>query len=247
MLYELARADVLTPEAVSFGPDSQYVLTTDGGDEKTWSGEWFQNLTAAASWENMAEIRPIVDLFTALIYNELALWPYSAVIFSNHYTEAGAFVFLDSVGTQESEGAVPGPEVEEGAIGGSGRVTLCAGSPVPVPPLSPDDELAPKTARIYGLLFLDQDDDTLYSPGEELAGETVDIYPLTGENGMPYDSNVEPAFRVVTDHAGHFSLSLESGRQWVFETWKDNQVSRRIISIDTDQFVKMSFFPPDLF
>jgi hypothetical protein len=245
LLYEMAKADVLSPETVSIRSDNRWALNTEVG-EKTWPGEWFQSLTAAASWENMAETQPVIDLFTALLYAELVDWPYSAVIFSNHYTEAGAFVFLDTVGTAESEGVLE-PGSKELEPGGAGQVTLCAGSAVPVPPLNPGEEPVIEAARIYGLLFLNQDDDTFYSPGEELAGETVDVYPLTGENGLPYDRNVEPAFRVVTDNAGHFSLSLEPGRQWVFEAWKDDQVSRRIIYIDTDQFVKMSFFPPDQF
>lgn len=259
LLYEMAKADVLTPEAVSSGSDNRMILHTETGD-KAWPGEWFQAMTAAGSWENMDEARPVTDLFTALLYQELAGWPYNAVIFSNHYTETGTFVFLDtgepavseSVPVQENTTPSWEPDGSEilsdnSAQSGSGVVTLCAGSAVPVPPLTPgDDESLPETAHIYGLLFLDQDDDSFYAPGEELAGEIVDVYPLSGEKGLPYDGNVEPAFRVVTDHAGHFSLSLEPGRQWVFETWKDDQVSRRIIYIDTDQFVKISFFPPDL-
>jgi hypothetical protein len=243
VLYELAEADVLTPEALSFGPDSRWVLTTDGGG-KTWPGEWFQSLTAAASWENMDETRPVIDLFMALLFNELSVWPYNALIFSNHYTEAGAFVFSDTVETTESELELP--ETEDVESGGSGLVTLCAGSAFPASSLNLGEELVSEDARIYGLLFLDQDEDSFYSPGEELAGETVDVYPLTGENGMSYDFNVESAFSLITDNAGHFFLSLESGRYWVFETWKNGQVSRRTIYVDGDQFVKMSFSPSDL-
>jgi hypothetical protein len=234
LLHELAQADVLTPDAVSFGPDNRMILNTETG-EKTWPGEWFQTMTAAGYWANMDEARPVTDLFTALLYQELAGWPYNAVLFSNHYTEAGTFVHLDTdVDTNES----------------SGVVTLCAGSAAPVPePVSPGtDETgpAPGTVRIYGLVFIDHDENALYSPGEELAGETVDVY-LIQKTGEAADSVQEPAYRVVTDNAGYFSLTVESGRNWAFYAWKEDKYSQRtIFNIDTDRFVKISFFPPDL-
>lgn len=243
LLYELAEAHVLNPEVISIGLDSHWVLNTDVG-EKTWPGEWFQSLTAAASWDNMAETRPVVDFFTALLFNELAGWPYRALIFSNHFTEAGAFVFLDTVETTESE--VELQETEYLESGGSGLVTLCAGSAVPASPLNPGEETVSETARIYGLLYPDQDEDSLYTPGEELTEETVDVYPLSGNFGESPDTASETAYQVVTDNAGHFSLSLEPGRHWVFETWKQDQVSRRIIYIDTHRFVKLSVLLPDL-
>lgn len=250
LLYELAQADVLTPDAVSFGPDNRMILNTEAG-EKTWPGEWFQAMTAAGSWENMGGARPVTDLFTALLYQELTGWPYNAVIFSNQYTEAGAFVHLDADESSET-GDLPGLETvpEPPVRSGSGVVTLCAGSAAPVPePVSPGtDETgsAPGTVRIYGLVFLDHDENGIYSPGEELAGETVNVY-LIQETGEAAGSVQAPAYRVVTDNAGHFSLTLESGRDWAFYAWKGDRYSpRTIFDIDTDRFVKISFIPPDL-
>lgn len=250
LLFELAQADVLTPYAVSFGPDNRMILNIESG-EKTWPGEWFQIMTAAGSWETMDEVRPVTDLFTALLYQELSGWPYDAVIFSNHYTEAGAYVHLDTDESSET-GETTGLETvfESRVRSGSGVVSLCAGSAAPVPETvfpGAGSVPFPGTVRIYGLVFIDHDQNKLYSPGEELAGETVDVYPVAGYPGLTSDGPVsEPAYRVTTDNAGHFSLSLEPGQYWVFETWKQEQVSRRTLYIDTDRFVKMSFFPPDL-
>jgi hypothetical protein len=269
LLYEMAEADVLTPEAVSFAPDNRMILNTETG-EKTWLGQRFQDMTAAVSWENMNKARPVTALFTALLLQELSGWPYNAVIFSNHFTEAGTYVHLDIVSPSETGGVTETDLESSPVIGfedsiwngfdtvpespvqsGSGVVTLCAGSAAPVPePVSPgaDETLPdPETVRIYGLVFFDQDGDDLYAPGEELAKEIVNVYPLTGEPGQMTENASEPAYQVITDNAGHFSLSLESGRYWVFETWKQEQVSRQSIYIDnTHRFVKMSFLPPDL-
>ncbi len=246
---------MLTPEAVFFGPDNRLVLKTDT-EEKTWTGEWFQEMTAAVSWADMNEARPVRELFTALLLQELAVWPYNAVIFSNYYTEAGPFVHLytdDSPDTGDGTDLETDPESPTQS--GSGVVTLCTGSAAPVSETDPSGLGTavpdPGTVRIYGLVFLDHDGDSLYAPGEELANETVDIYPLAGNPGTTSDdgsgsSASEPVYQVTTDNAGYFSVSLDPGQYWVFETWKQEQVSRRIIYIDTDRFVKMSFFPPDL-
>lgn len=261
LLYELAKADVLTPEAVFFGPDNRMVLKTETG-EKTWTGEWFQEMTAAVSWADMNQARPVTSLFTALLLQELSVWPYNAVIFSNYYTEAGPFVHLetdDTSGTEAGTGLETEQESPESPVqSGSGVVTLCTGSAAPVSDTDPSGAgtalPAPGTVRIYGLVFLDHDGDSLYAPGDELAGETVAVYPLSvsvGDAGLASEDGSgsmvsEPVYQAITDNAGYFSVSLEPGQYWVFETWKQEQVSRRILYIDTDRFVKMSFYPPDL-
>jgi hypothetical protein len=250
-LYEFARADVMTPDLVSIGPDNRMILNT-GGAEKTWSGERFQSVTAATSWKNMEEARPVADLFKALLYQEVSVWPRSAVIFSNQYSEAGPFVHLKPMespdiqfkaGIQESAGTQTASD--EPHQSGSGVVTVCAGSVFPVVAPSPAEKPVFETARIYGLLYFDQNDDNIYMPGEEVAEESVFIYPLSEKTGNNPDGTDDPAFRLITDNAGHFALSLETGRYWVFEARKEEQFSRRIIYIENDRFVKMAFSPLD--
>ena len=249
-LQQLAREDVgglLSPESVD--PDAaapqvsvptQDAVVPDDSQEN-YPGVFFETATVAASWEDMTAARPINDLFSALLHNEFSTWPYHAMVFSNRFTRSGVAVNLETVENT-----------------GTGIVSFFAGFPVLEPfqpePLLPEtpetflsEETAVSQARIYGVLFTDHDDDYLYSPGEEEVQYVVTVFPLDdgiGDTGGLADITMDPVQTVVTDNAGHFSLELEPGRHWVFEAQKDDQVSRRIIYIGSDHFVKMNFTPP---
>ncbi|MGM0394507.1 MAG: hypothetical protein ACQEQ5_08730 [Thermodesulfobacteriota bacterium] len=219
LLYECARSDVLTPDDVP-DPDQQSMPSL----EDVYPGEFFHTTTVAASWENMADAGPVTELFSTLLINEFATWPYDAVIFSNHYKKAGAFVSLIA-GEPIDTGPPPGNVVHPG----TGTVSVCAGTGV--------TGSAPETefARIYGIVFADDNDDAIYAPGEELSGETVAVY----------DIHRNQVAEVVSDNAGYFTVTLAPGQYW-FEALKAEQVVRRFIDIEKNHFVKMGFNPMPL-
>ena len=234
MLQHWARADV----AMS-GTSQEGVLGTDVVDSvavfyESYPGKFFQIATVAASWQDMTASRPVADLFSALLYSELTTWPYGGVVvFTNRYTQAGIAITLE---THENTGV--------------GVVSVHAGSFIdwsldPEETEQPTQEAA--QVRIYGLVFFDHDDDLIYSPGEEVVGQTVSVYELTLDSLTVLNESpalVKTLFQtVVTDNAGHFSLTLEPGRRWVFETEKDGQIDSSDISIEKDHFLKMFFRP----
>jgi hypothetical protein len=218
-------SDSAPPQSAEPGQD----MPVPADFHESYPGEFFQTATVAASWEDMTTARPVVDLFSALLYSELITWPYGAVVFSNRYIQAGVAITLETLENT-----------------GTGIVSVHAGPfidwslvPQETDELDPQlvlDVTEPTKARIYGLLFFDHDEDTVYSPGEEEAQHTVSVYELAEEPVL--------VSTVVTDNAGHFSLSLTPGRQWYFEAEKDGQTAWRIVSIEKNQFVKMFFSPP---
>ncbi|MCA1794068.1 MAG: hypothetical protein ABR534_13785 [Desulfotignum sp.] len=209
---------------------------------ESYPGEFFQTATVAASWEDMTTARPVADLFSALLYSELITWPYGAVVFSNRYTQAGVAIALE---TLENTG-IGIVSVHAGPFIDWRLVPEETGGPEPQ--LVPDETVPVETespkARIYGLVFFDHDEDTVYFPGEELAQHTVSVYELPQHPVSMPDETHTLVKTLVTDNAGHFSLSLDPGRQWVFEAEKDGQTARRIIHIEKDQFVRIFFSPP---
>jgi hypothetical protein len=150
----------------------------------------------------------VSDLLSALLVQELGAWPYGAIIFSNHFTNAFAAV---SFGDQETMNL--------------GTLSVCAGSGT--------SENDPKDAHIYGVVFSDRDRDTLYSPGEELAQQTVSVF----------DRDMNLVTQVVTDNAGYFSLVLEPQRQWIFRVQAEKQIVTQRIHISDHQFVKLMVSP----
>jgi len=218
LLYECARADVMTPDMPDTDQQSMPVL------EDVYPGELFHATTVAASWENMAEARPVTDLFSALLVNEFATWPYDAVIFSNHYKEAGTIISL-AAGDPTDSTTSPGTGVHPG----TGTASVCAGTGVTGS--APDTE----SPRIYGIVFADDNDDAIYAPGEELPGETVAVY----------DIHRNQVAEMASDNAGHFTVTLTPGQYW-FEAIKAEEVVRRFIDIDKNYFVKMGFSPKPL-
>jgi len=230
VLQHWARADV----AMS-GTSQEDVSGTDVGVSvadfhQSYPGKFFQTATVAASWQDMTTARPVADLFSALLYSELSTWPYGgAVVFSKYYAQAGVAINLETIENT-----------------GIGVVSIHAGSYIDWSLVPEETEQPPQETeqvRIYGLVFFDHDDNRMYSPGEEVMQQTVSVYELTQDPLLVPDEN--PAFvnTVVTDNAGHFSLSLAPGRQWVFEAEKDGETVRRIIHIEEDHFVKMFFSP----
>lgn len=236
-------SDAAAPQAADPGQDT--LVPADF--EESYPGEFFQTATVAASWEDMTTARPVADLFSALLYTELTTWPYGAVVFSNRYTQAGVAINLET----PLENPLETPENS-----GTGILSVYAGSFIDwsqiadqtdaenlqlvpegtdAPDLLPDDAESP-LVRIYGLLFSDHDDDLVYSPGEEAAQHTVSVYEMAEQPVL--------VSTVVTDNAGHFSLSLTPGRQWYFEAEKDGQIAWRLVPVEKDQFVKMFFSPP---
>ncbi len=115
-LYECARTDVLTVNAV----DSGYSGSVNDN---------FQTSTVTVFWENLATADPVTDLFTAMLLNEFATWPYRAMIFSNRYDVAGPFIKVTS------EAPLDTGELRKPLQSGTGAATVCAGTGVPKPNL----------------------------------------------------------------------------------------------------------------
>jgi len=266
MLQHWARADAamsgVSPPSDPAPPqtaDPDQNIPVPADFHESYPGELFQTATVAAAWEDMITARPVADLFSALLYSELTTWPYGAVVFSNRYTRAGVAISLETLentGTgivsvyagsllarslvpEDTDGLDPQPVPEE--AGGQNVVPENTDARNQVP-----GDAESRKVRIYGLVFSDHDDDLMYSPGEDLAQQTVSVYELVQDPAVPVpvpEENPTLVKTVVTDNAGHFSLSLDPDRQWVFEAEKDGQTARRIIHIEKDQFVKMFFSP----
>jgi hypothetical protein len=177
-----------------------------------YPGDFFRSATVGTFWEDPVTARPVMDLFFALMRQELSTWPFRAVVFSNRFNEAGTAL---SVQTQENSR--------------SGILSLGVGSG--------ERQMISETgiylSRIYGIVFSDKDQDTLYSPGEGMAGHFVTVYDESGNT----------AETSVTDNAGHFSLALESGRHWVVTVQAGEQTVSRAIHTDRDLFLKLDVNP----
>jgi hypothetical protein len=227
-LYDCARSEVLTPDDVEPSPDAAAggTVSEPSVPEQGYAGEYFHTVSVTAFWENMMHASPVRDLFTALLMNEFSTWPYGAIIFSNHYKEAGPFISVTTGNQVDNTVVDPVDPMVDPVLSGTGTAALCAGSGIPAdPPETP-------AARIYGIVFIDHDDDAAYAPGEELSGETVSVY----------DIHRNLVASAVSDNAGHFSVTLVPGQYW-FEAWRDNSFVRRFIHLENNQFVKMGFSP----
>lgn len=232
LLYEFAEADVLKPDAPESGmeADAQWNMETAVEQaihepENTYPGGYFDNVTASVSWTDLSNARYVTDLFSALLVNEFSTWPYQAIIFSNHYNEAGAFISVDAGEPQVN------PEPWKPSLHpGIGTVSFFSGPGMQLPNADPLPEAETPSARIYGLVFIDYNGDYIYAPGHEAPRETVSVY----------DIHRNLVTSVVTDNAGYFSVTLQPGQYW-FEAWHAGQFVQQFVQVEDDQFLKMGF------
>lgn len=225
-LYGFAEADVIGSNGEEGGSKDlleevilQALPEVNPESVNSYSGGYFDIATAGVTWTDLAEARVVTDLFSALLVNEFSTWPYNAVIFSNHYNEAGVYISV------EPGEPVPSPETWKPPLQpGVGAVSYVSGPGVPVT----DSVMEP--ARIYGILFVNSDGDYIYAPGDEVPRETVTVY----------DVHRNWVTSAVTDNAGHFSVTLEPGWYW-FEAWHSDQYVHQLIQVERDQFLKLGF------
>ncbi|WP_139168962.1 hypothetical protein [Desulfobacula phenolica] len=149
-------------------------------------------------------------IFSSLVLNEFKAWPAGATVFSSEFQNAGLGISLCS-------------EKEFDMV-----LTLDVGIGV-----NDTDE---QNSRIYGILFWDNDENSLYTPGEEIARETV----------MVYDEDLNPLKSVVTNNAGHFSITLESNKNYFFSSEPEGSSVSEKIFVATDKFVKLPCIPHPL-
>lgn len=140
-------------------------------------------------------------LFSALLHDELTTWPQDALVFSNDFQDAG-----------------PAISTSDGDIAAFSLFASRVAT-----------ERYLQSPRIYGVIFLDADNNNAYSPGEELAGETIEVY----------DGNQNLVTTLVSDNAGHFSMTLGAGQQYLFKVALEGVVVSETVFVDTDKFVKL--------
>jgi|GEM_PF-1323464 len=174
------------------------------------------------------ESGPSVDsLFVSLIYKELIAWPLSYVAFLKDFQDVGYS--------------------KDFQIGDNYNVSVLSFVVGKNDPNINDDENSSiinddETSRIYGVLFSDDDGDDLYAPGEELRQQIVTVSVYADDVGEMRELKT-----VRTDNAGHFSMELESNRQYSFTaTIGEDQVKEEGVFITSDQFVKLVYSPPSL-
>lgn len=149
----------------------------------------------------------VISLFSALLSNELKAWPEKTAIFQKEFHDAGAGISLRS-----------GDGIDLATL------SLYTGT---------SGVEAQDSSKIYGVLFLDSDRNSLYSPGEELAGMNVVVY----------DKDYRPIQSVIADNAGHFHMTLSSGQYYYFRAEKDNYHQVEKIWVDRNKFVKLGYPP----
>ena len=171
---------------------------------------------------------PVDSLFRWLIRKELEEWPQNTVAFLNDFQDVGssiAFLPDDEVDLSVLSFVVgknePNTSNDEG----------CS---------SNNDQMS----RIYGVLFSDNDGDGFYDPEEELIQQDVTVsVHVDGVDEM------QKLKTVRTDNAGHFSMTLETNRQYNFVAAIDENVqvawdgNDGNLFITSDQFVKLVYTP----
>lgn len=91
------------------------------------------------------------------------------------------------------------------------------------------------SSRVYGILFSDDDGNGLYASGEECVQQTVRVYV-----------DEQEIQSVVTDNAGHFSMTLDTNRQYRFAVIIEGVSYNWDIPIISDQFVKLDCSLPSI-
>ena len=149
------------------------------------------------------------ELFSYLISREFSRWPYESTVFTSDIRQAGPQITMD-YGEEEDFAFF--------SLATGYDVNLNSGL----------------TAKIYGILFSDNDGNTIYSPGEEMAQQTVTVY----------DKDLQIVNEVSTDNAGHFSLTLDPNQQYIFKAVLETGEVTQTHFISEDQFVKLAYVTP---
>jgi len=88
-------------------------------------------------------------------------------------------------------------------------------------------------SRIYGIFFKDLDGNAVYSPEEGMANQSVQVY----------DETLNLVESTGTDNAGHFSVTLETNRNYIFRAETETVSAAGEVFVCADQFVKLICAP----
>lgn len=102
------------------------------------------------------------------------------------------------------------------------------------PPGAQTADLPVVMSKIYGIVFLDKDDNSVYTPGEEIESKEVSIYDVQGQLVK----------KVVSDAAGRWTAELVSG-DYTIEAMRGNNLKRIILSLDRNTFVPLDLYSID--
>lgn len=171
---------------VSYLPSDPFVRAVDDG----YDGLDVDEITARRTLlfpDYEASSQVAEKLFWTMLDNEIKGGAENARIFSQKASEAGVGLSI-----------VAAPAESWGKFAFAAAV-LDVGTAVP----DGDEQ-----ADIYGVIYSDLDENMLYSPGEEpKLPATVKVYRKSDD---------EFVTQVVTDLAGHFTLHLDPGEEYVF-------------------------------
>jgi len=92
-------------------------------------------------------------------------------------------------------------------------------------------------SKIYALIYKDIDENGVYAPGEGAAGQSVVVYDK---------ETFEKVETVITDNAGHFSISLLNQKEYIIETGTGETKAGKNIYLDMDLFFEMNISSPEL-
>lgn len=158
--------------------------------------------------------RSVDFLFSALMHRELFDWPRINVTFLKGVQDIGS-----SVAFQPGDKNKISTSVLSFVLGKTDQNAGCG-----------NDCDHNQTSRVYGVLFQDNDENGLYAPGEEILQEIV----------TAYDDDMEVVQTAVTDNAGHFSMALDSSRQYKFTATINGVAFSWDFPIISGQFVKLA-------
>lgn len=176
-----------------------------------YDGQFLQASVVDATYEREDLNSCVNILFSTLMLDEFKSYPENSAVFLTDSRDVG-----------------PGIAFLQGEVFDNAVFTIDVGVEI--------REDAVNLSKIYGLLFLDKDGNSFYSPGEELAKEVVTVY----------DEELSLLKRVVTDNAGHFSLSLDLNKKYFFKFESVDSIGSSVtkeLFISADQFVKLASSP----
>ena len=159
----------------------------------------------------------VIEIFPKTDSNSFSTWIFSSLI-------------LDELKAYPEKKVVFNPDFNEagvavlfvnGAVYDSVKLTLIAGNKI---------EEDSSYSKIYGLIYNDIDENGVYAPGEGAAKETVIIY----------DKDFEKVKTIITDNAGHFSISLLNQKEYTIETGTGETKAVKDIYLNQDQFFELN-------